>query len=270
MSHTNAVDSQTIADFGDQWTRYTDNAGFYGSAELMKDILGPLVNPENIAGQTVADIGSGTGRIVHMLLSLGARTVLAVEPSEAFEILNNNTAHCRDRVELLKAKGDALERSDAFDFVFSIGVLHHIVDPVPTLKACYKALKPGGRMVAWLYGYEGNEAYVHAVQLARTVTKRLPARSLSALARVLTLATDGYTQCCRLLPLPMAGYLVNVFSKFPPDKRRLVIYDQLNPAHAKYYRRAEAERLFRDAGFVDLRLHHRHGYSWTVVGQKPE
>ena len=30
---------QTIADFGEQWTRYTDNDGFYGSTELLKDIF---------------------------------------------------------------------------------------------------------------------------------------------------------------------------------------------------------------------------------------
>lgn len=52
-------------------------------------------------------------------------------------------------------------------------------------------------------------------------------------------------------------------------ERRLVIYDQLNPAYAKYYTRAEAYELLRQAGFDDVRLHHRHGYSWTAVGTRP-
>ena len=54
-----------------------------------------------------------------------------------------------------------------------------------------------------------------------------------------------------------------------PAKRRVVIYDQLNPAYATYYSRAEAEALMAGAGFVDIRLHHRHGYSWTVTGRRP-
>ena len=62
----------------------------------------------------------------------------------------------------------------------------------------------------------------------------------------------------------------NVLSKLSRAQRQLVIYDQLNPAYAKYYRREDAERLFRDAGFTDMRLDHRHGYSWTVIGSKPE
>ena len=51
-----------------------------------------------------------------------------------------------------------------------------------------------------------------------------------------------------------------------PAKRRVVIYDQLNPAYAKYYTRDEAHDVLARHGFVDVRLHHRHGYSWTVVG----
>jgi hypothetical protein len=54
-----------------------------------------------------------------------------------------------------------------------------------------------------------------------------------------------------------------------PSARRVVIYDQLNPAYAKYYRRGEAEALLASQGFTDVKLHHRHGYSWTVLGMKP-
>ena len=60
-----------------------------------------------------------------------------------------------------------------------------------------------------------------------------------------------------------------MLSRFTPQKRRLVIYDQLNPTHSRYYSRAEAEQLLTDAGFVDVRLHHRRRYSWTVIGRKP-
>ena len=74
---------------------------------------------------------------------------------------------------------------------------------------------------------------------------------------------------CRHVPLPLHDYLSNVLARFTPEKRRLVIYDQLNPTHAHYHSRAEAEQLARASGFVDVRLHHRRGYSWSVVGRKP-
>jgi len=64
----------------------------------------------------------------------------------------------------------------------------------------------------------------------------------------------------------MNGYL----AKLSPEQHRLVMYDQLNPAYAKYYTREEARALLESAGFSNVRIHHRHGYSWTVVGQKPQ
>jgi hypothetical protein len=74
---------------------------------------------------------------------------------------------------------------------------------------------------------------------------------------------------CRRLSLPLAGYVRGHLARLTPAVRRLTIYDQLNPAFARYYTRTEASTLLADAGFVDVRLHHRHGYSWTVVGRKP-
>ena len=52
--------------------------------------------------------------------------------------------------------------------------------------------------------------------------------------------------------------------------RYLTVFDQLNPSYAKYYTEEEAGQLMKRAGFADVRLHHRHGYSWTVLGRKPE
>jgi hypothetical protein len=71
------------------------------------------------------------------------------------------------------------------------------------------------------------------------------------------------------MPLPLADYMRRVMQPLTPDKRRVVIYDQLNPAYAKYYTREEARALLAGPGFTDIRLHHRHGYSWTVIGTKP-
>jgi hypothetical protein len=62
--------------------------------------------------------------------------------------------------------------------------------------------------------------------------------------------------------------MTEVIGKMSREKRRLVIYDQLNPEYARYYTRDEARDLLARNGFGDVRLHHRHGYSWTVMGIK--
>ena len=60
-----------------------------------------------------------------------------------------------------------------------------------------------------------------------------------------------------------------VVSHLDWSKRYLTIYDQLNPAYARYYRRPEAVDLLAAAGFSDVHVHHRHGYSWAVTGIRP-
>jgi SAM-dependent methyltransferase len=259
---------RTIRDFGKQWQRYQDTSGFFGSMELFSDILFPFLKPEDIRGCRVAEIGSGSGRIVNMLLRAGARNVLATDPSDAFEILCNNIEQ-PEKVTCLKIAGDQLPGDGDLDYVFSIGVLHHIPDPKPVVKAAFRALRPGGKFLVWLYGKEGNRLYLSLVHPVRFITKHLPHWGLAALVWMLYGPIVIYTRLCHRLPLPLRGYLLNIFEKMAPDKRRLIIYDQLNPACARYYTKSEAERLLVDAKFQNVQIHHRHGYSWTLVGTKP-
>lgn len=261
---------QTIDDFGEQWTRYTDNEGFYGSSAILADTFGPLMSLSDLRGLRVAEVGSGTGRIVAMMLEAGAAHAFAVEPSSAIEPMRQNLAKYGDRVTCLHLPGEELPEDLALDAVFSIGVIHHIPDPRPVLRAMYKSLRPGGRCLIWLYGHEGNETYLNLVLPLRRLTTKLPHAALSALSHGMNLALDGYMLACQHVDLPLKPYLTHVLSKFSREKRHLVIYDQLNPAWAHYYHRDEADRLLLEAGFVDVKLYHRHGYSWTVMGTRPD
>jgi SAM-dependent methyltransferase len=263
------TDLKTISDFGEQWTTYRDNSGFYGSTDLFMDAFGTFVSLDEIRGKRVGDIGSGSGRIVNMLLAAGAAEVVAVEPSDAMEALRENTRNAEGRVRYVHATGEAIgEAASDLDFIVSYGVLHHITDPSPVVRAALVALKPGGKFLAWVYGREGNALYLKLAEPMRVLTTRLPPVALRAISRVMTRALDVYVPACERFPLPLARYMTNVIAKLDREKRYLVVYDQLNPAYAKYYREREARELFENAGFSDVRLYHRHGYSWTISGTK--
>jgi len=261
-------EDQTIKDFGDQWLRYTDNEGYYGSIELFSDILSPILTPDDIRGCRVAEIGSGVGRIVNMLLQAGVKHVIAVGPSQAFGALSRNIQESQ-KVTFLNVTGDQLPPYGNLDFVFSIGVLHHIKNPLPVVEAAFRALRPGGHFLVWLYGKEGNGLYLALIRPLRVLTKHLPHYMLASLVEIIYWPLVLYIKFCHRLPLPLRGYMLSVLEKMSPEKRRLIIYDQLNPAYAKYYTRFEAEKLFSDGNFENIRIHHRHGYSWTVIGTKP-
>jgi hypothetical protein len=97
MSDSDNLRDETISDFGGQWARYTDSKGWYGSIELFKDIAQPLLDVESLNGTYVAEIGSGAGRIVGMLLNAGVKHVYAIEPSsDAFEVLGKKPVQVAD------------------------------------------------------------------------------------------------------------------------------------------------------------------------------
>lgn len=261
--------SKTISDFGEQWINYRENPGYYGSVDLLEDLFGPLLTLDAVRGKKVADIGSGTGRIVNMLLDAEAANVVAVEPSAAFSVLKSNTISRSDKVTYINDRGEALPSDLNLDLVVSMGVLHHIPEPDPIVEAAFQALRPGGHVLVWLYGREGNELYLRLAEPMRSITKRIPHILLTAVCSILNVALDLYIFGCRYLPLPMRNYMIDVLARFPRSVRKLTIYDQLNPAYAKYYSKGEAESLLKRAGFSAVSVWHRHGYSWSVVGQKP-
>jgi SAM-dependent methyltransferase len=263
----NKLELNTIKDFGKQWQKFTENDGFYGSVDLFKDAF-PLLNPADLLNKNVADIGSGSGRIVQMLLALGVAHVTAVEPSDAFDVLEKNLAKHHKKVTCLKISGEAFGFSNEFDYVVSYGVLHHIPNPVPVVHAAYEALKPGGKFCIWLYGKEGTVLYRSIVLPLRMITSGLPHSLLVLISSILYILLTIYGWLCRFLPLPLRDYMKEIVDKLSPADRKLVIYDQLNPSYAKYYNKAEVEQLMRDGGFKEIKLYHRHGYSWTALGVK--
>lgn len=259
---------KVISDFGQQWTRYTDNSGYYGSLDLFREVVEPLVPVSEFGGLHIAEIGAGTGRISSMLLEAGASRVTALEPSDAIGPLRDNLARFGQRFEIIHASGEKLP-AGPYDMVVSIGVLHHIPDPVPTVRAAFERLRPGGRLFIWVYGREGNGLYLTFAEPLRAITKRLPHFANATLSWLLDVPLKAYIVACRKFRLPMNEYMRDCLDKLTADKRRLVIYDQLNPRWAKYYSQQEVRDLLEKNGFTDVRLHARLGYSWSAIGTKP-
>jgi len=262
------LSNKTIADFGTQWSHFTNNEGYYGSRELLQDILGPHTDLRDLSNKSIVDVGSGTGRIVNMLLAAEAAHVTAIEPSNSFNVLKTNTAGHKHKITYLQTTGEHIPLDRPFDYVISFGVIHHIPDPGPVIQASHKALRRGGKIILWLYAYEGNELYLSLAIPLRYITKRIPHRVLLHTASCLTVAAFLYGSLCRFLPLPMRIYMQYHFNRLTLDNKIMTIYDQLNPSYSKYYTKQEAFSLLADAGFTAIKLHHRHRYSWTVTGTK--
>jgi SAM-dependent methyltransferase len=264
----NSAGERTIHDFGEQFTHYHDNEGYFGSAAFLANMLGPLLSIDRIKGARVAEIGSGAGRIVGMLLEAGAAHVTALEPSNAFFVLRRLFGD-RPNVTFINEPGDKLPPAGDNDYVFCMGVMQFIPETGPVVRAARAALKPGGQFIVRVYSHEGNTTYLNLlIYPLRRVTPRLPHAALAGLVRVLDLGLVGYLRLCRAFPLPMRDYFLDVVAKLSTPSRRLTIYDQLNPTFVRYYSRQEAETLLAGE-FEDIRLYHHRATTWTIIGTKP-
>ncbi len=256
-------DKITINDFGSQWTRFRNNTGFYASTEVLRNLLSPLMPPQSLKGKKVADVGAGTGRYTRMLHALGAQEIVALEPSQAFHVLQENVSDLKN-VQCLKLTAQEIPALD-FDFIFCAGVLQFIPDHITALMAIRQALNKDGKAFFWVYGRENNTAYLSLIKPLRFITTRLPSQALDRLASLLVLPASAYAVLSAFLNIPLADYMNNYFSKMNFLSRKMIIYDQLNPVFSRYFTRTELFQALEQAGFSDIHMHHHLNYSWSAL-----
>lgn len=260
--------TKTIDDFSSQWNYFPNNADYFASLDLFKDSLGGLIHPEDFKGKTVIDLGSGTGRITNWALESGAAKVYSIEPAASNDTLRENTKKYKDQIVYLNCTAEEANLNDDADLAISLGVISYIPDLLATMKAIFNGLKPGGIFHILAMSYEGNELYCTVVLPLRKITTILPDRALFYLVKFLTYIASTYGYIAKVFKLPMHNYFSSVYLKMKWPERTLLIFDQLNPSFAKYYKRQELENIFKQAGFINIRFIHRHGYSWCMVGEK--
>ena len=184
------------------------------------------------------------------------------------EVAKKNNKDSKVEILFMKISGQAINFKNEIDYIFALGVIHHIPDAEIVCKKIYESLKPKGKFVIWLYGKEGNELYLFIFNNLRKITRFMPDKLLNLFSIFLNLLLSVYIFFCKYLNLPLRNYILNVIKKCSFEKRKYIIFDQLNPSHSKYYSRDEVFNLLNKSGFKKIEIFSRHGYSWTAVAIK--
>lgn len=135
-------DSRTyFADVATEWD--TLRSGFFTEAMRDAAIARAALPPDAV----VADVGTGTGFVLHGLMAHAAEGVGFDESPDMLAVARRHFAD-HPRVRFERAEGQSLPAADnTFDAVFANMYLHHAPDPAVAIAEMVRVLKPGGKLV---------------------------------------------------------------------------------------------------------------------------
>src|SRR5258707_14800 len=121
----------TAENFGWQWQHFVQSDDLY--ADQFLGWIAP-VSPEFFQGKVVLEGGCGKGRHTQLAANWGAREVIGVDLSDAVETAFAATRGL-ENAHIVQADIHQLPFASVFDYAFSIGVLHHLADPLAGVRS---------------------------------------------------------------------------------------------------------------------------------------
>ena len=271
--------SRTKSAYSLQWNRFRivrpeeDRATFFNRTGLV---------PSALLGARVLDGGCGMGRYLRVAAEAGAK-VVGMDLSAATLAAHDLT---RQHANVSVVRGDLLRppfAEDSFDHIYSLGVLDHTPDPRAAFLALAGLLKPGGRIVVWVYQRE-RPALERIMDAHRAVSSRLPLGMLLALSRMMA-PVGGVKR--RLMAsknrlVARTGVALNLLtigvSMHPdPEVRVCDTLDWYAPKYLSRHTFDEVAEWFREAGLTHVAdvakagaFHHAgQGNGINVAGIRP-
>jgi len=262
---------ETAENFGWQWTRFTQEDEKYN-----EQFLGWIqpVKPEFFRDKIILEGGCGKGRHTSLAANWGAKQVVGIDLSAAVESAFQATKHLPN-AHIVQADIYKLPFKRAFDYAFSVGVLHHTPDPKKAFVTLAGKVKRGGAISAWIYGAENNEWITSYVNPIRTgFTSKIGQPTLYQLSKLPTL---GVYLASKLIYRPLDktplgrrlfyhDYLTHLGS-FGWREQHNIVFDHLVAPTAFYISRAEFEDWWKEIGAKNVEIIWHNQNSWCGFGE---
>jgi SAM-dependent methyltransferase len=218
------------------------------------------------------------GRFSLLAQGFGAKGVVGVDLSDSVDVAFRTT---RTLPNVLIIQADLFNlplRQQGFDYVFSVGVLHHTASPGGAFDSIAKLVKPGGGISAWVYGRENNGWIIYGLNPIRNnLTSRLPRKVLLALSYIITapmyLILKGIYRPVGNANSGLKKWLfyfdyLYFLGQFGFHEQAYIVFDHLVPTIAEYIPHDEFSRWFSQNGLQNVVITSRAGNSWRGFGER--
>lgn len=263
----------TAENFGWQWTNFTQEDPKYN-----EQFLGWLrpVRPEFFEDKVVLEGGCGKGRHTKLAAEWGAKDVVGIDLGDGVESAFALTRHMAN-VHIVQCDIFKLPLKKAFDYAFSVGVLHHTPDPKAAFISLAGKVKKGGHISAWVYGAENNEWITRFIDPVREgFTSQISQPVLYQLSKLPTLGVFLGTKLIyrplNTIAKPIADKLfyndyLSHLGTFGWREQHNIVFDHLVAPTAFYIPKEEFAAWWReiDASEVEINWHNQN--SWCGFGQ---
>jgi SAM-dependent methyltransferase len=272
----------TVEGFGYEWQIFDQQIqnSFATNRELFRDFLHPA-DKTYFKDKIVLDAGCGMGRFLKLGAEFGSGMIIGVDMSDAAYVAYRNTRLLKN-AHVVQADIMALPFSLKFDYVFSVGVLHHLEKPQLGFSRLADRLARNGQISVWVYSKENNGWVIRLISPIRThITSHWPRPVLYYVSRVLGALIY---LCLQLVYKPANQHRLGVrlrLHRFLPYNDYLsysarlnypslvmVIFDHLVPQLSAYISRDELRTWFDDAGLAVNDISFRNAMSWRGLGTR--
>lgn len=269
------IDNKTVESFGEEWTTFSQ----FSDEEISKagDQYFDIVDDSWVRDKYILDVGCGTGRWTRYIASK-AKFVEAIDPSKAvYSAASMLQDYENTRISM--AGVDTIPFEDnSFDFVFSLGVLHHIPDTAAAMKRCVEKLKPNGYFLVYLYyNFEQRGIVFKSIfwlsSLLRFLVSKLPAtlkkRTCNLLAIVIYFPFIYLSKMIEFFGMKKLSNQIPL-SYYKTHSTNIVFNDALDrfgtPLEQRFSRE-DIRTMMENAGLTDILFSENEPY-WHAIGRK--
>ena len=266
----------TAQNFAYSWQTFSrTNKDFY--YKQFFDWINP-VNEEFLKGKIVLDAGCGKGHHL-LIISDFVKEAIGVDISDSVFVAYNHTKHLPN-IHIIKADLNHLPLKDElFDYIYSIGVVHHTESPQVTTKNILQKVKKAGVASLWVYGRENNGWIIYLVDPARKyISTHFPLFLIHGIAAFLAMLLYPIL---KIIYLPVSRFKIlqvvrkwlfyyqylSYISRFDFIEIKNIIFDHLVAPISHYLTKQEVEDLTNShSSKVKIEWHNQN--SWRVLMHK--